>query len=73
MIVSNYEILKTSRPCKPELIKRLAQLEHAAKMLREYHVKACKVKKSKIIALAVMYETLAENIQIRLDNKGVKS
>ena len=68
-IQSNFDVLKFSTPSRPELVKRLAQLEHTAKMLREYHVKACKSKKTKVITLAAIYEELAEIIRTKIESK----
>ena len=70
MIESNFEVLSSRKLSPSATCKRLASLEHALEMLKEYHERANKAKLNKIQALIVQYETLAENLHLRLDQKG---
>jgi len=72
MLESNFEVLSTRKLSPSAMCKRLAYLEHAATMLREYHKRCSKIKVNKIQALIIQYETLSENLRMKLDNgKGV--
>ena len=72
MIISNFEILSTKNLRPSRLCKRLAYLEHSAKMLREYHTRCPKIKRNNIQSLIIAYETLAENLRYKLDTNNLK-
>lgn len=70
---SNFEQLKVRKLMpQPEQIKRVRSLEHTAQQLRDYAKRACKAKQKLLAQMIIEYETLAENIQLKLENSNSK-
>lgn len=70
MIQSNYEFLRTSKTLRPPvMVKRVRCLENQVTQLREYLQRACTTKKATIKAIIVRYESLADEIQSKLDKE----
>lgn len=54
------------KPPKSLHDRRIAQLQSICDNLRQYHSNAIKAKKNKILAMSWRYETLLDNIQLKL-------